>query len=62
LDEVLNRYQNTLKPMHEQFIEPTKSYADIIIPHDNYNSVAVNIVQTVIKEALKNDISAVKRK
>jgi uridine kinase len=32
MDEVLNRYQNTLKPMHQQFIEPTKAFADIIIP------------------------------
>jgi uridine kinase len=30
MDEVLNRYQNTLKPMHQQFIEPTKAFADII--------------------------------
>jgi uridine kinase len=33
MDEVLNRYQNTLKPMHQQFIEP-KAFADIIIPND----------------------------
>lgn len=57
LEEVLDRYQNTLKPMHQQFIEPSKSYADIIIPHDEYNSVAINIVKTVINEALNNDIS-----
>jgi len=52
LDEVLNRYQNTLKPMHEQFIEPTKNYADIIIPNDKYNTVAIDIVRTVINEKL----------
>ena len=34
IDEVLNRYQDTLKPMHQQFIEPTKNFADIIIPND----------------------------
>ena len=34
INEVLNRYQDTLKPMHQQFIEPTKNYADIIIPND----------------------------
>ncbi|MFD1316526.1 uridine kinase [Namhaeicola litoreus] len=54
-DEVISRYQETLKPMHDQFIEPSKSYADIIIPHDDYNSVAINIVKTVIQEALKNE-------
>jgi uridine kinase len=56
LDEVLLRYQDTLKPMHEQFIEPTKSYADIIIPHDKYNTVAIDIVRTVINERLKDDL------
>ena len=38
LDEVINRYQNTLKPMHQQFIEPTKEFADIIIPNNRYNT------------------------
>jgi uridine kinase len=52
LNEVLDRYQNTLKPMHEEFIEPTKSYADIIIPNDRYNTVAIDIVRTVINERL----------
>jgi uridine kinase len=52
IDEVLNRYQNTLKPMHEQFIEPTKEYADMIIPNNNYNTVAIDIVKTIINERL----------
>ena len=52
MHEVLNRYQDTLKPMHQQFIEPTKNFADIIIPNDRYNTVAVDIVRTVIKEKL----------
>jgi uridine kinase len=52
VNEVLDRYQNTLKPMHQQFIEPTKAYADIIIPHDRYNTVAIDIVRTVITNKL----------
>jgi uridine kinase len=52
ITEVLTRYQNTLKPMHQQFIEPTKNYADIIIPNDRYNTVAVDIVRTVISNKL----------
>lgn len=52
IDEVLNRYQDTLKPMHQQFIEPTKNFADIIIPNDRYNTVAIDIVRTVISERL----------
>ncbi len=52
MNEVLSRYQTTLKPMHEQFIEPTKAYADIIIPNDTYNTVAIDIVRTVISEKI----------
>ena len=52
IEEVLSRYQNTLKPMHQQFIEPTKNYADIIIPNDKHNTVAIDIVRSVISERL----------
>ena len=52
LNEVLTRYQTTLKPMHEQFIEPMKEYADIIIPNNKYNTVAVDIVRTIIHNRL----------
>ena len=52
LDEVLNRYQNTLKPMHNQFIEPMKEYADIIIPNNKQNTVAIDIVRTIITQKL----------
>jgi uridine kinase len=52
IEEVLSRYKSTLKPMHEQFIEPTKEFADIIIPNNRYNTVAVDIVRTIISERL----------
>jgi uridine kinase len=52
IEEVLKRYQDTLKPMHEQFIEPTKNYADIIIPNDRHNDVAIDILKTVISNRL----------
>ncbi|WP_396150710.1 uridine kinase [Flavobacterium sp.] len=52
MDEVINRYQNTLKPMHEQFIEPTKAFADIIIPNDKYNTVAIDVVRAVINQRI----------
>ncbi len=52
MEEVLNRYQTTLKPMHQQFIEPTKAFADIIIPNDKYNTVAIDIVRTVINQRI----------
>ncbi len=52
IDEVLQRYQNTLKPMHQQFIEPTKEFADIIIPNNKFNTVAVDIVRSIINQRL----------
>lgn len=52
MEEVLNRYQKTLKPMHEQFIEPTKAFADIIIPNDKYNTVAIDVVRAVINQRI----------
>lgn len=54
LDEVLTRYQKTLKPMHEQFIEPSKSHADIIVPNmKKKNEVAIRLLSTLIKDKLK---------
>ena len=52
LDKVLTRYQTAVKPMHEQFIEPSKEFADIIIPNNHYNTVAIDIVRTIINNKL----------
>ncbi len=52
LEEILNRYQSNLKPMHEQFIEPTKEFADIIIPTNRYNTVAVTLIRNIIHQKL----------
>ncbi len=50
--KVLDRYEKTVKPMHLQFIEPTKRYADIIIPQGGNNQVAVNVMKTIIEQRL----------
>ncbi|QIE58076.1 uridine kinase [Rasiella rasia] len=52
LDEVLTRYQGTLKPMHLQFIEPSKEFADIIIPNNRYNTVAVDVIRKIVQQKL----------
>jgi uridine kinase len=52
VEEVLTRYQTTLKPMHEQFIEPTKVFADIIIPNDRRNETAIEVIKSVINHNL----------
>ena len=53
LEEVLHRYQTTLKPMHDEFIEPSKSHADIIIPNMKPNTVAIDFLSTVVRNSLK---------
>ena len=55
LDETIEKYQAVIKPMHEQFIEPTKEYADIIIPNNKYNTVAVEIVKSIINEKIMQE-------
>ncbi len=52
LDEILNRYQTMLKPMNQQFIEPTKEFADIIIPNNRYNDVAISLIKSIIHQKL----------
>lgn len=49
---VIDRYLEVLKPMHEEFIEPTKRYADLIIPQGGSNLQAIDIMQTYIKFSL----------
>ena len=53
IQEVLDRYQNMLKPMHQQFIEPTKEFADLIIPNNRHNKVAIDIVKTIVHNRIK---------
>lgn len=52
IDLIMQRYHETIKPMHLQFIEPSKRYADIIIPQGGKNKVAIDIVKTYIKQNL----------
>lgn len=52
VQQTLDRYIDTVKPMHEQFIEPTKRYADIIIPLGGENTVAINILASTIRQKL----------
>jgi uridine kinase len=53
LDSVIEQYEMTVSPMHDQFVEPTKRYADIIIPVGGYNQVAIDLLQTKIQSLLK---------
>lgn len=56
VEQVLRRYELTVKPMHLQFIEPSKRYADIIIPQGGHNQVAIDILVAIIEKALKESV------
>lgn len=53
MDTAFNHYCDTVKPMHLQFIEPSKRYADIIIPEGGHNKVAIDIIVNTVEKALK---------
>jgi uridine kinase len=53
VNKVMERYEHTLKPMHLQFIEPTKRFADLIIPQGGNNDIAINILTHYILNHLK---------
>ena len=53
VESVINQYVDVVKPMHHQFIEPTKRYADIIVPEGGYNQVAIDLLATKIHSILQ---------
>lgn len=53
MDSVIEQYVNVVRPMHNQFIEPTKRYADVIIPEGGHNHVAIDLMVTKIKTILE---------
>ena len=52
-EEVIERYQRVLKPMHQLHIEPCKKFADIIVPEGGHNEVAINLLTDYIKSRLE---------
>ncbi|NEZ68569.1 uridine kinase [Pediococcus pentosaceus] len=55
LDSIINQYLTGVKPMYHQFIEPTKRYADVIIPEGGKNSVAIDLLVTKVRDILSED-------
>ncbi|MEF9952634.1 MAG: uridine kinase [Clostridium sp.] len=52
LESVITQYTDSVRPMHLEFIEPTKRYADVIIPEGGYNKVAIDIMKARIKQVI----------
>ena len=53
LESIIRQYEESVRPMHMQFVEPSKRYADVIIPEGGHNQVAVDLVKTKIRELLR---------
>ena len=56
LESVINQYQDTVKPMHEKYVEPSKKYADIVVPEGGKNLVALAMIQGYISRYLEGMI------
>ena len=54
LDSVVNQYTNTVRIMHEQFVEPSKKYADLIVPEGGSNIVAIDLIANKINNILNS--------
>jgi uridine kinase len=53
-DSVIEQYVATVRPMHLQFVEPSKRYADLIVPEGGHNAVAIDLLTTKIRDVLRN--------
>ncbi len=58
LESVINQYLGTVKPMHEQFVEPSKKNANIIVPEGGYNRAAMEMIRNQIWSHLREDTSS----
>lgn len=54
MESVIKQYTTTVKPMHEDFVEPSKKYADVIIPEGGFNSVAVSMLIENIRSVIRS--------
>jgi len=52
MEMVVERYMNTVRPMHLEFVEPSKRYADVIIPEGGHNDVGIDLVTQKIRSLL----------
>jgi len=55
IESILRQYRTTVRPMHLQFVEPSKRWADIIVPEGGHNKVAIDLIKTKIRDLLRGD-------
>jgi uridine kinase len=57
LDEIIEQYLSTVQPMHLQFVEPSKRYADVIVPRGGHNAIAIEMIVAKIQRRLQHAVS-----
>ena len=57
MESVIDQYQSTVKPMHLEFVEPSKRYADVIIPLGGHNTVAVDLLLTMLRSVAAKPVA-----
>jgi uridine kinase len=60
VESVIKQYLDTVRPMHEQFVEPSKRYADVVIPEGGYNEVGIDLISGKIRAQLRQELSRFK--
>jgi len=60
VEMVIRQYLDTVRPMHEQFVEPSKRYADVIIPEGGYNEVGIDLISGRIRNQLNQEIERIR--
>jgi len=57
LQDILDQYVHTVRPMHEEFVEPSKQFADVIIPHGGYNQGAIEMIAAEVQQRVRQKVS-----
>jgi uridine kinase len=56
LKDILDQYLRTVRPMHEEFVEPSKQFADVIVAHGGYNEVAIAMIAAKIQKRVRSEV------
>jgi uridine kinase len=61
VEAVIRQYLDTVRPMHQQFVEPSKRYADVIIPEGGYNEVGIDLIAGKIRAQLQKELARARK-
>ena len=59
LEQTLSQYENTIRPMHHLHVEPTKEFADIVVPEEGQGGVLVDMLAALVNQKLKKSVTTI---